>query len=381
MQPLATLQIGGGIGSLIGQTHRIAMHMDRRFNLVGGIFNSTHEKSLQMAEQLGLQPDRTYPDFETLVTSENKLGDGRADCISICTPNETHYSYCKAALNAGFHVVCDKPIAGSVEEAEELETIALDRGLILAVTYNYSGYPMVREARERILKGEIGRPYIINVEMPQAAVSKLKITETIEPRMRWRLDLAKTGGSLVLLDLMTHVIQMAEYVSGQTISHLSAACHALNNDHGVDDNAVLSCKFENGAIGHLWASFVATGTEHGLSFQIFGESGSLHWQQVDPNYLTLKKLDATEVRFNRASDNLSDFAQTSTRIQNHPEGFFEAFANIYTDVANAITACNQSGSTKVEKSDYIHSSIGTHGLKIVAAAQKSSAESNAWVKV
>ncbi|MGB0844925.1 MAG: Gfo/Idh/MocA family protein, partial [Alphaproteobacteria bacterium] len=279
MRPLITLQIGGGIGSLIGQTHRIAMQMDRRFDLVGGIFNSSHEKSLQMAEQLGLQPNRTYSDFDTLIEGENRLGEDKADCISICTPNETHFSYCKAALNAGFHVVCDKPIAGTVQEAEELEKIAADKGLILAVTYNYSGYPMVREARERILAGEIGRPYIVNVEMPQAAVSKLKASGEIEPRMRWRLDLAKSGGSLVLLDLMTHVVQMAEYVSGQKIEKLSADCQAINNAHGVDDNAVLSCKFDKGAIGQLWASFVATGTEQGLSFQIFGEQGSLHWKQ------------------------------------------------------------------------------------------------------
>lgn len=379
MNSIEVLQIGGGAGSLIGPAHRIAMQMDGAFRVAGGVFSRSAAKNRQAAQDLGLDPARTYASVEEMLAQDP------AQVISICTPNDAHFAQCRLALEAGRHVICDKPLTTSSEQTRELIALAARQKKLLGVTYNYSGYPLVHEARHRIADGQIGAVHLIQGEFPQAFLSALKAQlaagADVPHGLAWRTDPQQSGGSLVVLDLATHLFHLLEFVTGLEITAVSATVDQLNNalgdGGGADDNMFVTCTFSNGARGQLWASAVATGNEHGLSFGVYGDKGGLAWSQDEPNHLALQQPDCTHIRLHRGSADACAATRARTRFNGHPEGYFEAFANIYNDFAAAIRAMDAGDPVP----EYISGEAGLRGALITEAVLRSSQAGSDWTEV
>lgn len=326
--------VGGGPGAFIGEVHRMAAALDGKTELVAGAFSSKPEKSKQMGRQLNLDEDRVYDSYVEMAEKEAALPEGeRIDFVSITTPNFLHYPVAKVFIEAGIHVVCDKPMTNTVEEAEELCELVDKHDVVFALTHNYTGYPMVKEARKMVSDGKLGTLRKVVVEYPQGWLSQSSEEEL------WRLDPDKAGVSSAVGDIGTHAENLVEYITGAQMDELYADIGSVVEGRELEDDANMLVHYKNGMRGILYVSQVSIGEENDLNIRLYGDKASLEWHQENPNYLSVKYGDGPEEIYKRGNPYLSEAATAGNRIPpGHPEGFIEAFANIYSNAADVIAA-------------------------------------------
>lgn len=326
--------VGGGPGAFIGEVHRMAAALDGKIELVAGAFSSQPEKSRKMGKRLHLAEDRVYDSFKEMAEKEAALpADKRIDFVSITTPNHMHFPVAKVFIEAGIHVVCDKPMTNTLEEAEELCRLVEKQDVVFALTHNYTGYPMVKEARKMVGDGKLGNLRKVVVEYPQGWLSDTGDDEI------WRLDPDKAGVSSAVGDIGTHAENLVEYITGSQLKELYADIHSFGEGRELEDDASMFVHYEDGLRGILYVSQISVGDENDLNIRLYGEKAALEWYQENPNYLHLKYPDGPEEIYKRGNPYLSDVAEAGNRIPpGHPEGFIEAFANIYSNVADVIEA-------------------------------------------
>ncbi|TKC00477.1 Gfo/Idh/MocA family protein [Pedobacter cryophilus] len=377
MKKLRLGMIGGGPGSFIGAIHRIAARMDNHYDLVCGAFSSSAEKSIQTGNELGLNTDRIYPSYEKLITAEKSLPEEkRVQVISIVTPNHLHFEPAKMALENGFHVILDKPITLSLAEALLLKDIQERTGKFLCLTHTYTGYPMVKEARQQILDGKLGEIRKVYVEYPQGWLS----TAVENKQADWRTDPSKSGIAGAMGDIGTHAFNLAEYVSGLSVQKLCADINTVVANRRLDDDGAVLLKFENEVSGVLMATQIAAGEENNVKIRVYGEKGGLEWQQADANTLTLKWLDEPAQTYRTGGSYLSSFAQHNTRTPSgHPEGYLEAFANIYKNFAEHILAIQNQSEPKKESLDYPGITEGIRGMAFIETVIASGKSTQKWL--
>ena len=376
MEKIKLGMVGGGEGAFIGEVHRIAARMDERFHLCAGALCSDPERSLKSALDLGLPEDRSYSDYKEMAISESQRDDG-INFVSIVTPNHLHHPIAKAFLEVGINVICDKPMTMNSEEAQELIDISESSDLIFAVTYNYSGYPLIREAREIIKKGELGSIRIIKVEYIQDWLTE-PIEKTGQKQASWRVDPKKSGIGGSIGDIGTHAFHLAHFVTQQLPNKISADLSCFVEGRELDDNAHILMRYESGAKGMIWSSQVAPGNENNLKIQIYGEKGGLIWQQESPNELILNLLNQPSKRLTRGSSFVGDQSARLTRIPaGHPEGYLEGFANIYREVADEFSA-KISGKPISKDILYPTSKEGLYGVNFIEAAIESNSKDSVW---
>ena len=366
--------VGGGIGAFIGEVHRIAARLDDRYELVAGAFSSEPRRAADSAAELKIDPARSYSSFEEMAKKESKLRQG-IEVVSIVTPNHLHCPAAKAFLKAGIHVICDKPLSTTLEDAEEVESLVKESGLIFAITYNYSGYPMVRHAREMVASGKLGNIRVIQVEYAQDWLAT-NIEAKGQKQAAWRTDpeLAGAGGSIG--DIGTHAFHLAEFISGLEAKSLLADLDTFVSGRKLDDNANILLHYSNGAKGMLWSSQVASGQENALRIRLFGDKGGLEWAQEDPNYLHYTQLGESHQVLTRGGHGLAEAAVSATRTPaGHPEGFLEGFANLYRDIADMIEANRTGKSVTTLVPDVTD---GVKGIRFVEKAVNSSAAGSIW---
>lgn len=337
---LTYAMIGGGIGAFIGEVHRRAIALDGRASLVAGALSSTQEKSIASAEELGLNPDRSYPNYQELFERESKRAD-RVDFVSIVTPNNTHYPIAKMALEHGFHVVLDKPATHTVAQAQELEEIARSKGLVCCVTYNYTGYPMIRQARAMVRDGVLGNIRKVFLEYHQDWLAA-DLESSGHKQASWRVDPARAGLGGALGDIGTHAENLISFVTGLSIESLRADLNAFVSSRSLDDDVSVMIQYQGGAHGVLTASQICIGEPNGISVRVYGDQGGLSWYQSSPNDLRVTILNSNPVIYTRGGPNLHNDAVISTHTPpGHPEGYLEAFTNIYRGAIDAIYAHNE----------------------------------------
>jgi predicted dehydrogenase len=364
--------VGGGPGAFIGAVHRMATALDGGYELVAGAFSADPAKSVETGRELGLAPNRVYASYDAMADGEcGRPESERIQVVSIVTPNHLHHPIAKRFLEAGIHVVCDKPLTTTVADAEELCTLAADRGLLFAVTHNYTGYPMVKEARARVRAGELGTVRKVVVEYSQGWLRTLLESEG-QKQAEWRNDPERSGASGVLGDIGSHAHNLVRYVTDLEVERLFADLGTVVDGRKIDDDATVLLELESGARGLLFASQIATGERNHLRLRVYGADGGLDWSQEDPNRLRLIEADGSERILYRGSDALSDAARAHTRLPGgHPEGFIEAFANIYQNVARAIEDGSGTG-------DFPTVRDGAHGVHFIHKAVESDRE-EAWI--
>lgn len=365
--------VGGGPGAFIGAVHRICLSMDGQFQLVAGAFSSTAEKSRQTGAELGLDPKRVYGSYAEMIESEAKLpADQRIHAVSIVTPNHAHHGPAKMALEKGFHVICDKPLTISVEESEELEKLVAKTGLKFAVTHNYTGYPMVREARNLVQGGQLGTIRKVYVEYLQGWLSE-NLEASGQKQAKWRTDPKLSGPCGAMGDIGTHAENLVEHITGSRIESLYAVLKSWVEGRPVDDDGMVIFKLKNGATGTLAASQVCVGKENSLMIRVFGTKGGLHWEQEHPNDLRVYWKDRAPELRRTGNGWIDDQAKSLTRIPSgHPEGYLEAFANIYKNFATAIRGGKEIPNAYPSVGD------GLSGMRFLRAVLKSSKEGS-WV--
>ena len=367
--------IGGGPGSVIGEIHRIAARLDGYYEIVASALSSNPERSREAGRAIGVPKDRAYPSAQSLIGGEAGRVD-RADIIAVMTPNDSHYEICVAALDAGFHIICDKPLTTDLTTAANLARKVKSVGAEFCLTHCYTGYPMVRQARAMVRSGVIGTIRQIHLQYVQGYLA----FDEVPPG--WRLDPARVGASMILIDIGTHAHHLGAYVTGLDLASLCADVGHVVPGRTVDDYGSLLLRYSNGARGSMWVTNAAAGAEHGLSFRIFGETGGLEWNQEEPNRLVHRQRDGFEEIVTRRKDRLvSESVRRATRLEiGHPEGYLEAFANLYSDFAKVVAAkvCHQ----WPEEIDRAFPTVedGVKGLAFVEAAVRSSA-SGRWEPV
>lgn len=379
MKKLRLGMIGGGPGSFIGAIHRIAARMDNYYELVGGSFSSSLEKSLETSRELGLDENRIYPSYQELIKKEKeKTANERIQVIAIVTPNHLHFEPAKMALGNGFHVVLDKPMTLSLAEALALKEIQEKTGNLLCLTHTYTGYPMVKEAKQQIAAGKLGKIRKVYVEYPQGWLS----TAVESKQADWRTDPSKSGIAGAMGDIGTHAFNLAEYVSGLSVQKLCADINIVVENRRLDDDGAVLLKFDNGASGVLMATQVAAGEENNVKIRVYGEKGGLEWQQVDANTLTIKWLDEPAQTLRTGGGYLSSFAQHNTRTPSgHPEGYLEAFANIYKNFAEHILAIQNQVESKKESLDYPSIEEGVRGMAFIETVIASGKSEQKWLNL
>lgn len=369
--------VGGGPGAFIGEVHRMAAALDGKMELVAGSFSSKPEKCREMGQQLHLDGDRVYASYEEMAEQEAALSaDERIDFVSITTPNHLHFPVAKAFIEQGIHIVCDKPMTHSVEEAEELCQLVEKHDVIFALTHNYTGYPMVKEARKIVADGKLGTLRKVVVEYPQGWMAQVGEGEDL-----WRLDPDKAGVSSAVGDIGSHAENLVEYITGQKLTELYADINSFGEGYELEDDANMFVHYNGGLRGILYCSQISVGEENDLNIRLYGDEASLEWHQESPNYLRVKYEDAPEQVYKRGNTYLSEAAQAGNRIPNgHPEGFIEAFANIYSNVADVIAA-RVSGTEADELShDFPTVYDGAHGVHFIHKAIESG-KNRTWVEM
>ena len=369
--------IGGGPNSFIGYTHRLAARFDNRFNFVAGVFSKDKKKSKEFGKSLGLDTDRCYNDYKIMAKKESARSDG-VQAVGIMTPSGDHYKIAREFIKSNVHIICDKPLTSKVEDAVALERLVHKNKIVFALTHNYSGYPMLREAKKLVEKNKIGKIKLINVEYPQGYTVAVKKKDE-KSTLKWRLDKNMCGPSMILAEIGTHAYHLMRYVTGLEVNEVSAEVNSLSDEISVDDNAFMTVRMNNKARGSIWVSSAATGGENGLKIRAYGTKGAVEWLQDDPNILKFTELNSSTQIITRASDVVSDLSIQSSRVAaGHPEGFFEAFANIYTEFADSIQA-----NLKKNKKKSVHPTVndGVMGIKFIFAAKKSSNLNSKWIKI
>lgn len=375
MAPLAMGMVGGGPGSFIGPVHRMAAELDGAIRLRAGVFSRDHARSLEAAAGYGIDAERAYPDVATMLAAEARRPDG-ISFVAIATPNDTHLRIAAAALAVGVHVISDKPATATLAEALALQGHVAASKALYAVTYTYTGYPLVREAHERIARGDLGRIRRIHVEYPQGWLAE-PVEQGDNRQAGWRTDPARTGVGGCISDIGVHALNLAEYVSGERIDRLLADLAAVVPGRRLDDDATLLLRFAGGARGLVAATQVAAGARNDLRLAIWGERGGLQWSHADSQHLYLRWPDRPDEIVSAGAPYLGTVAMGASRLPaGHPEGFIEAFANIYRDFAGAIRAA-----TPIAGTPLCGIEDGVRGLRFVDAALRSSAQGGTWQPV
>jgi predicted dehydrogenase len=370
--------VGGGRGAFIGAVHRIAARLDDRWELVAGALSSDPERAKASGEDLLLKPDRIYGDFNEMARRERRLKDG-IDAVAIVTPNHAHAAAARAFLKAGIHVICDKPLTTTRREADQLAKLARESGLIFAVTHNYTGYPLVRQARAMVQAGELGAIRVVQVEYAQDWLAT-RMEETGSKQAEWRTDPARSGPAGAVGDIGTHAFNLAEFIAGDEVASLSAELHTFVEGRRLDDNAHMMLRFASGARGMLWCSQVAAGLENGLRIRIYGQKAGLEWHQENPNYLTLSPLGEPPRIIRRNGYGADEVSRAASRIPGgHPEGYLEGFAQLYTDVAEQIAARIENREPNPFSLQVPTVEHGVRGVRFIEAAVRSSQRKAAWV--
>ncbi|MDE0208777.1 MAG: Gfo/Idh/MocA family oxidoreductase [Boseongicola sp.] len=369
--------VGGGRDAFIGAVHRIASRIDDNYELVAGCFSSTAGKSQASGADLGLDSRRIYDDFLSMAKREARLRDG-VEAVAIVTPNHMHYPVARAFLKRGIHVICDKPLTSTLQDARKLVKLVEKAGVKFILTHNYTGYPMVRQARAMVERGELGDVRVVQVEYVQDWLSE-DLESSGQKQAGWRTDPARSGAGGSTGDIGTHAFNLAQFVTRLTLEALSADLHAFVEGRRLDDNGHVLLRFEGGARGMLWCSQVAPGNENGLRLRVFGTKGGLEWAQENPNYLWYAPLGEPKRMLSRNGAGTGPEAARVSRIPpGHPEGYLEGFANIYSEAAIAIRAAG--GGTPVPPGVmYPDVHDGLAGVAFVDACVRSSSRNAAWV--
>ena len=374
--------VGGGIGAFIGGVHRMAAAIDGEIELVCGAFSSNPERSKASGEELHLPADRVYGSYAEMIKAEKKLPLGeRMDFVSIVTPNHVHYGPAKMALDNGFHVICDKPLCFNMKEAKTLQKTVEKTGLIFALTHNYTGYPMVKQAKAMVKHGDLGKIRKVVVEYPQGWLST-KLEDSDQKQAAWRTDPKRSGAAGAIGDIGTHAENLAEYITGLEISELCADLSIFVDGRLLDDDGNILLRFNNGAKGVLHASQISAGEENALNIRVYGEKGGLEWHQMEPNTLITKWLDKPMQILRTGGEGLYPESTENTRIPaGHPEGYLEAFATIYKNFAKCVRA--RIDGTKVDPifEDFPTVADGVRGMEFVDKVVKSSKKGAKWVKL
>ncbi|MBB5440896.1 putative dehydrogenase [Pedobacter sp. AK017] len=371
--------VGGGKDAFIGAVHRIAANIDGQIELCCGALSVHPDVAKESGKMLFLPEDRTYLNFEEMIRKESQLpADQRIDFVTIVTPNFAHFAPAMMALEHGFNVVIEKPIALSLDEAKQLQQKVEETGLILCLTHTYSGYPMVKQARQMVKEGKLGAIRKVVVEYPQGWLSTLTEREG-NAQAAWRTDPSKSGKSGCMGDIGTHAAQLAEYISGLKISKLCADLNIVVPGRALDDDGNVLLKFDNGANGILMASQIAAGEENALKIRIYGEKGGMEWHQMEPNTLLVKWLNEPAQVYRVGQAYMSDIAKHNTRVPGgHPEGYLEAFANIYRNFALTVAA-KLEGSTPTEAMlDFPRVEDGVRGMAFIENVVASSQSDQKW---
>ncbi|HSX93434.1 MAG TPA: Gfo/Idh/MocA family oxidoreductase [Hydrogenophaga sp.] len=367
--------VGGGEGAFIGAVHRIAARLDDHYELVAGALSSTPDKALRSAAALGLA--RGYPDYQTMAREEAARDDG-IEAVAIVTPNHQHAPAAQAFLEAGIHVICDKPVTTTLADAERLRALAQSSGRLFAVTYNYSGYPMVRHARRLVREGALGDIRLVQVEYPQDWLTE-PLESTGQKQAAWRTDPQRSGAGGCVGDIGTHAYQLAGFVSGLQPTQLCAELSTFVPGRALDDNVQVMLRYANGARGLLWASQVAPGNQNALRLRIYGSRAGLEWQQEQPNHLRFTPFGEAPRTVSRGTASANPDAARVTRLPSgHPEGYLEGFATVYAEIAQAIHAARE-GRPMPAEVDFPTIEDGLHGVAFIEAAVRSSSAGAAWV--
>ncbi len=370
-------QVGGGEGSFIGPVHRIAIAMNRQARIVAGSFSHDYEKTLRTAKQLGISKDRAYKDFREMAEKEGQRKD-KIDFVVITVPNHLHYEAAKAFLENGINVVCDKPLCFTMEEAEDLIRITKEKDLEFMVTYTYTGYPMVREARKLIASGAIGAIRIVMAEYPQDWLAD-RVELEGNTQAVWRTDPKYAGISCSVGDIGTHVENLVHFITGLEIEKLSAQLETFLKGRLLDDNAYILLKYKTGASGNYWISQVAIGNINGLKVRVFGDKGSIEWEQERPEILKVSKKGGPTKCYIKGGEYLPGAGQSATRLPaGHPEGYFEAFANLYKFYASKLIAKKFHIASDP---DEVFPTVvdGARGVKFIHDCVKSSKNNSIWI--
>lgn len=372
--------VGGGRGAFIGGVHRLCARMDGEYDLVAGALSSDPKRAKESGADLGLAPERVYTSFAEMAAAESKRPDG-IEVVSIVTPNDSHHAIARAFLDRGIDVICDKPMTTTVEDALDLVQVVKRTGLIFGVTHNYTGYPMVRQARDMVSAGELGTIRVVQVEYVQDWLTT-KVEETGQKQAVWRVDPERAGAGGCLGDIGTHAYNLAGFVTGLGVRELAADLSRFVPGRKLDDNVHMLLRFENGARGMLWGSQVAPGNENGLRLRVYGDKGGLEWSQEHPNQLRFSPVGQPPRTLSRGGPNLGPAAARATRIPSgHPEGYLEGFANLYRDLAEQIRA--RRAKRAPDRAALLVPTVedGAHGVKFIHAAVESSDKNGAWVDI
>jgi predicted dehydrogenase len=369
--------VGGGQGAFIGGVHRIAARLDDQYELVAGALSADPARAKASGRELGLREDRAYGSFEEMARREARLKDG-IEAVAIVTPNHMHFPVAKAFLQRGIHVICDKPLTATLREAKRLAEIAKKSGKVFALTHNYTGYPMVRQAREMVKDGALGTIQLINAAYVQDWLTTA-IEKSGQKQAEWRTDPARSGVGGAIGDIGTHAYNLASFVSGLDAESLSADLSSFVKGRKLDDNAQVMLRYRNGARGMIWASQVAPGNENNLTLRIYGTKGGLEWSQEEPNHLWFAPFGEPKRLITRAGAGAGAAAARVTRVPpGHPEGYLEGFANIYKEAAAAILAA-RAGKKPDRAVTFPTVEDGVKGVAFVDACVRSSKRNAAWV--
>jgi predicted dehydrogenase len=369
--------IGGGEGSQIGPAHRLAAGLDGAFEFAAGALDHRPEAARAYGRRLGLAADRAYGDWREMLAGESARED-RVDLVTVATPNATHFEITRAFLSAGFHVLCEKPMTMTVEQGQEIVGVARETGRICAVNYGYSGYALVRHMRAMVARGELGRIRLVVAEFAHG--HHADAADADNPRVRWRYDPAQAGVSAQFADCGIHALHMASFVTGQEVARLSADTVSCVEGRVLEDDAMVNLRFDGGAVGRLWTSSVAIGRQHGLTLQVFGETGGLRWAQEQPNQLYWMPLGGRLQVIERGEAGLSPEADRASRVTiGHAEGMPLAFANIYADLAEAIRACKEGRAPDPAADLYPRAEDGLRSMAAVHAVADSGRSGGGWV--
>lgn len=380
-RPLRLGVIGGGPGSFIGPVHRSAAVLDHCFRVVAGVLSSDPARSAVQGAAIGLDAARSYGSVDEMIEREARRTDGQGiEAVAVMTPNDRHFADCSAALRAGLHVICDKPLTNTAEDARELVRQVRQAGVVFCLTHNYSGYPMVRQARAMVEDSVLGAVRMVHAEYFQGGMASAVEAGPLTAKLRWKLDPARSGPSLVMGDIGTHAHQLASFVAGSAVTQVAADIGAIVPGRTFDDYGAMLWRFANGARGTCCVTQAAAGAENNITVRIYGDKGMLEWQHATANYLRWSPLGEATRTLGRGDAQLSPAAQAATRIaRGHPEGFRESFANLYADFAALIAA--RMTAAEADPLARLAPGVedGLHGMLFVEAALQSSRQGGRWV--
>ena len=371
--------IGGGDGSQIGYAHRAAAELDRRLAFRAGALDADPDRARAFAVALGLDPERAYGSWQEMLRAEARHSDP-VRLVTVATPNDTHFGIAKAFLEGGFHVLCEKPLTLTVEEATELVAVAARCNRICAVNYGYSGYPLVRQMRAMVAAGDLGRIRVVVAEFAGGFLADA--ADADNPRVRWRFDPARAGVSAITMDAGIHALHLACYVTGRRITRVSSDYVRGIAGRQLEDDSLTAFRMEGGVAGRLWASGLAIGRAHGLTLQVYGEKGGLCWRQERPDQLGWTPLHAPARQLERGAAGLSPAARRANRITvGHADGLVSAFANVYADLHEVISARDLGAEPDPLATTYPSAEDGLHSIAVVHATAASAGRAGSWVEV